>query len=382
MQVVCVSVREKEGQEAHADLSQSAMPAPPQPHHDDDSINYTDSNSNSTTTHTTDAYTYHGLPGDDYRHDSHSRSQSSHGGSSSPVAPAYSPITPKVQPVLPATIISPDENSDDWKFGSVVHRPQQERPHQQPARSIESHPPPPAASRIPPAEYIPQPPSLPFSSDDAGDAIALRAAISTLQFQKKKAQSDIKTLASIKQLALDDPETFKDELAAGRVSEQRPNLGSLRAILDNIEDGDSDDEVVLGASREDEDQPLPAEVPDSQPSQEVKMEPEDGAQKQFPRIPGPQTIVRMPHVNWGKYGIAGEPLESLHEQQQRWPGSFGQGDKGREYTVAAPYSPFVDSLDDQQQQSNGTDGSRKDSGPAPSLTGTISEHVMETRSRN
>jgi hypothetical protein len=237
-----------------------------------------------------------------------------------------------------------------------------------------------------------QPPNLPFSSDDAGDAIALRAAISTLQFQKKKAQADIKTLASIKQLALDAPDTFKDELVAGRLSEQKPSLGDLRAIMDNSEDDDADDddddEVVLGAPREEEVEKVsPAGMPDSRPpqlaSRGARADFEDGAQQRFPRIPGPQTIVRMPNVNWAKYDIAGEPLDSLHEQQRRWPGTFGQGDQGRDYAIAAPYSPFLDILlDDQQQQVHDTDGVRKDSGPAPSLTGTISEHIMETRSRH
>ncbi|EMF17234.1 uncharacterized protein SEPMUDRAFT_19358, partial [Sphaerulina musiva SO2202] len=231
----------------------------------------------------------------------------------SPVAPAYSPITPKVQPVLPACtappLVSPEEHHDP-------HMPRD-------APSLL----PPAASRIPPANYIPQPPSLPFSSDDAGDAIALRAAISTLQFQKKKAQHDIHTLVTIKQRALDQPETFKDELAAGRLREQRPSLGDLRAILDNIEDDDLDDE------------------PSQLAPPKIKAESEHEVQKHFPRIPGPQTVVRMPHVNWAKYGIAGEPLDALHEQQRRWPGAFGHGDRGREYAIAAPYSPFMDAVE-------------------------------------
>lgn len=356
-------------------------PRPLQHDHDFPAISNPSTTTTTTTTSNTTtapAYTYHALP-PDYRDDpdsqahshSHSHSRSSHTGSSSPVAPAYSPITPKVQPVLPACtappLVSPEEHHDP-------HMPRD-------APSLL----PPAASRIPPANYIPQPPSLPFSSDDAGDAIALRAAISTLQFQKKKAQHDIHTLVTIKQRALDQPETFKDELAAGRLREQRPSLGDLRAILDNIEDDDLDDEVTLGATRDAQSEnSLPAETPDSEPSQlappKIKAEPEHEVQKHFPRIPGPQTVVRMPHVNWAKYGIAGEPLDALHEQQRRWPGAFGHGDRGREYAIAAPYSPFMDAVEGQQV--NDTDVSRKDSGPAPSLTGTISEHIMETRSRN
>ncbi|USW48109.1 Putative ZZ-type zinc finger-containing protein [Septoria linicola] len=355
---------------------------------------------------TNNAYTYNAFA-DDYRHDA-AQHHSTHGGSSSPVAPAYSPITPKVQPVLPAysaPTSSWPEDGGAFTFAPPVAHHQQSDPYhrvvsQQPekeqqkqhASASTTQPVQPSlqSSRIPPTEYIPQPPNLPFSGDDSGDAIALRAAISTLQFQKRKAQDDIKVLASIKQLALDDPKGFADELAAGRLSEQKPSLGDLRSILDNIEDGDDDDEVVLGATRDEEEQSqraasLPAEIPDSQPSQlasqELKADSETGSHVRIPRIPGPQSVVRMPHVDWGKYGIAGEPLEHLHEQQRRWPGMLGPGDhKAREFSVAAPFSPWQDTLDDHQMQQG--DGGRKDSGPTPSATGTISEHVMETRSRN
>ncbi|KAK4637684.1 uncharacterized protein CLAFUR5_01905 [Fulvia fulva] len=314
----------------------------------------------------------------------------------SPRAPAYSPITPKVQPVLPVPVASatqPPFVPPDHGAAFTFQAPVPDAHTQQPARE---------KPLIPPTEYIPQPPNLPFSSDDASDAIALRAAISTLQFQKKKAQGDLKTLQSLKQLALDDPAHFKTELAAGKLTEQRPTLGDLRAILDQESDGDDEDE--------DDDTPLtngrlengtngratakrslsphlPAEIPDSQPSQPQsqtdtsdKMDVE--AVTPFPRIPGPQNVVRMPYVNWDKYGIAGDSLESLHAQQQKWPGSAGTSQsKGREYTVAAPYSPFVDSIDSQQRAEG--DG-RKDSGATSTTPGgtTNSDRPMGTRSRN
>ena len=130
----------------------------------------------------------------------------------SPRAPAYSPITPKVQPVLPVPAATPrafvpPDNGANFTFQVP------DAQTQQPAKETPV---------IPPTEYIPRPPNLPFSSEDASDAIALRAAISTLQLQKKKAQGDLKTLQSLKQLALDDPAHFKTELAAGKLTEQRP----------------------------------------------------------------------------------------------------------------------------------------------------------------
>ncbi|GIZ40560.1 hypothetical protein CKM354_000389400 [Cercospora kikuchii] len=357
-------------------------------------------------------------------YDHASQQSSSHGGAASPIAPAYSPITPKVQPVLPAYSAPAFANAHhgaEFTFAPVTEQQQQQRrsssgsPHTQQqhvpamvpaqgqtlAKSIETQPAPKPA-RIPPTEYIPQPANLPFSGEDSGDAIALRAAISTLQIQKKKAQDDIKTLATIKQLALEDPATFHKELAAGRLREQKP---SLRDILDNMEDDDDDDEeeVALGASREEDQEAsqrtvrLPSEIPDSQPSQsasgDIDMDAgKDNPPKQFPRIPAPQNVVRMPHINWDKYGIVGHPLDDLHEQQRKWPGTLGgsDGEKRREFAIAAPYSPWEDKLHDQQpgqahvSTPDALDGGiRKDSGaPVPSATGTISEHIMETRSRN
>ena len=239
---------------------------------------------------------------------------------------------------------------------------------------------------IAPTQFIPQPPPQPFSGEDSTDAIALRAAISSLQFQKKKASDDIRTLEKTRRQALDDPTRFKEELAAGRVQEKKLIAGDVRAILDAESDEDDlEDEVMAdataGAERTDdmEDVKVP-EIPDSQPSRPTTS---DGkfesippitkkpAKPPFNTIPGPQNVVRMPHINWDKYHITGEPLDRMHEQQRRWPGSTAYGtDRGREFSVAAPYSPWQDSLDGQQD--------RKDSGGS-FADGTGSEHPMETR---
>ena len=292
-------------------------------------------------------------------------------GATSPVAPAYSPITPKVQPVFPATYPPPDQYA-----AQTVIRPDtnEQVPSQQPE---------PIA---PPAQYIPPPPPPPFSSEDSTDAIALRAAISSLQFQKKKAQDDIKALENTKKQALDDPALFRSELAAGRLNERRPQVGNLQAILDQADSDESEDEkeVILGASTaEREKHGHPAEVLDSQVSRATtsssKATPKKQASAPFDRIPGPQTVVRMPHVNWDKYHVVGEALDSMHEQQRRWPGSFEYGqERGREHVVAAPYSPWLDSLDGQQRWNT---EQRNDSivTPVNATTPTVSEHIMETR---
>lgn len=290
----------------------------------------------------------------------------------SPVAPAYSPITPKVQPILPASVPSHDG-------APAVPPPDTDTYSPTSAEPIAST-----------AQYVPAPPPQPFSSEDSTDAIALRAAISALQFQKKKAREDLRTLEVVRKQALEKPQQFKDALVAGRLKEQRPQYGGVQAIIDQAESDDEEATAGPGASAEDpaveqessQTQALPAEVPNSQPSPPSiasSIEPpaaQSNAPADFARIPGPQNVVRMPHVNWDKYHIVGEPLDRMHEQQRRWPGSFAYGqNRGRESTVAAPYSPFLDALEE-------ADGSRKDSitpTHLASATGTISEHPMETR---
>jgi hypothetical protein len=327
-----------------------------------------------------------------------SQPSSSNDGSSSPVAPAYSPITPKVQPALPAIghtqhgfevpSIPPTNAIPDI----MMH---DDRPPEQPYdhHSQPSHPftggkapipppaPPPAPSAISETEYIPEPPPQPFSSEDSADAVALRAAISSLQFQKQKAKSDLQVLEGLKKKALEDPQRYKRELLAGTLKEQRPNFGSIRDVLDAPEEeGDDDDEVVLGAS----DSPASrAGANHDHSSSEVSPTNQPaGKDAPFGQIPGPQTVVRMPPINWDKYHVVGESLDALHEQQRRWPGSTpGQGDRGREHSVAAPYSPFYDTLDSPAQQQHRNDSHASALGTS---FGSTSEHPMETRrtSRN
>ncbi|KAK6425555.1 hypothetical protein LTR95_016251 [Oleoguttula sp. CCFEE 5521] len=311
----------------------------------------------------------------------------------SPVAPAFSPITPKAQPVLPvgfthdapplrsipsATYTGTTMTDHTTNGAAEIKREEQTSP----AQGINT------PSPIPPTEHIPQPPPLPFSSADSTDAIALRAALSALQFQKQKARQDLTTLETLKQQALANPEKFRDELVAGRLKEQRHTFGTLQDILDTPSDAsDGEEEVVLGASRG---QPtMRNEVPDSQPgSFTTASRPNSSSATtpvSFPPIPGPQTMVRTPPINWEKYNIVGEGLDSLHEQQRRWPGSApGQRDKGREHVVAAPYSPFADTLDGRVGQAgHGRNGSGGGSAGGlvreASVTGTVSEHPMETR---
>nr|POF12751.1 hypothetical protein CFP56_09903 [Quercus suber] len=271
-----------------------------------------------------------------------------------PPRPDYSPITPKVQPILPAIVPS---------LAGQPPLPQHERAQEQQNSAIQPVAIAPVAAPAqkeqppkPTPSYIPRPQPKPFSSEDSTDAIALRAAISALQFQKKKAQDDVRALEATRRKALQDPLLFKDELAAGRIREQRHTPGDMNSVLDasDSEDEDEDD--------------MDLSVAENTSKETLPRKPSAPSQPPFARIPGPQNVVRMPPINWDKYNIVGAPLDELHEQQRRWPGSAPYThDRGREHSVAAPYSPFHDPLYD----ANGTE--RKDSGA------TVSEHPMETR---
>lgn len=336
-------------------------------------------------------------PSDEADHRSTDHQPSSHEGSSSPVAPEYSPITPKVQPALP--VIAPRQDGLPPEVPPIPEAPGEATMTEQPpvhvfpparpdvsmsdvpAVSPATAPPPPS---LPETEYIPEPPSLPFSSEDSPDGIALRAALSSLQFQKQKAQQDIQTLDQIKKQAMADPERFRQELVAGRLKEQRPDFGSIRDILDAAEEGDDDEEVVFGARDEARNSQV-AEVPDPQPSSFSQPAESANSTPPFPPIPGPQDVVRMPPINWEKYHVVGEALDALHEQQRRWPGSTPGQERGREHALAAPYSPFYDKLDapstsgqhdTDPHRSHGSVGSAIHT---PSVTGTVSEHPMSTR---
>lgn len=277
----------------------------------------------------------------------------------SPVAPEFSPITPKFLPALPAlptTVAHLSSTESPRVVDTSTHAAQQDG----------------AAGR--PTQHVPEPALQPFSSDDSTDGLALRAAIYSLQFQKRKAQDDMKALEQLKNLALADPERFTQDLLAGKLKEKRQRFGSLEELLDVVEDNDEEDgqasttyDAAMGDERE------LAEVPSSQST----------ASPIFPPIPGPQDVVRMPHINWNKYHIVGEPLDALHEQQRRWPGAAPfQQNRGRDFAVAAPYSPFYDSFDGHQRhQRNISDGSRKDSVTPSTAVGTptVIDHPYETR---
>jgi len=228
--------------------------------------------------------------------------------SQSPTAPPISPITPAAQFAVPATShFSPDQSTSP--------------------RTIPP-PPDPEWSSQHQSAYITQPPSVPQPEDDNIDAIALRAAIYTLQIQKEKSLRDIKTLQKLRVAAALDPDGFLDEYTAGRLRQETNSRDPLGATF---EENDSEGEDTEETGR-------------------------DLNTSAYPLIPSRQNVIRCPPINWAKYEIIGAPLDRLHEAQRRRPSPgepVREGDLSRasipaEHLIHAPYDPFKDRLDNTQ----------------------------------
>lgn len=288
----------------------------------------------------------------------------------SPEAPPASPLTPvlKAATLIPDNTVSALPKGASQPFSGL------------PPTSTQQHG---GATRSAP-QFIDRPMPLPFSGEDSTDAIALRAAISSLQFQRAKAQQDLRTLEQIKNQAVENPEEWTQHAI---LTESRPAKGKQPGEkwvpppnFDHDSDSDSEDDAMAGAEREHPEatgsRPSFSHVEEIPDSQQTPVDSSFGsllasqpksAQEQaqrprpmvFPDVPGPQEVVQCPPIEWSKYHIVGESLDKLHREQQLRPGVGGS--QGRESVVTAAYNPFVDRFDGEQRPSP-VQGERKDSG--------------------
>ena len=164
--------------------------------------------------------------------------------------------------------------------------------------------------------WIDEPEPLPVSLDENPDAIALRAAISILQMQRQQTLRDIRNLDRMKQEAMKDPKAFVDDLKAG-------NLQKSAQIESSFDSGDEDD-----TDRE---------------SKAIE------STSKFGTLPTPQNVIRAPPIEWSKYHIAGDALNTMHQVQQRYPGvteeALARGVQPQPHEIAAPYRPFADKIE-------------------------------------
>ncbi|KAF1360664.1 hypothetical protein EJ07DRAFT_71863, partial [Lizonia empirigonia] len=217
--------------------------------------------------------------------------------------PPVSPITPT------ATVaqLAPIERSDS-------------RPRNAP-------PPPPA-----PTAFRQQPPSVPISESENPDAIALRSAISLLQLQREKSKRDLRALEQLKHAAVQDPQAFMRSIQEQKAQAAPAHSDVLTPTLAGLADfAATDDEDTAAGQQPGVGRKDSANV-DARPA------------PKFPPIPQPQNVVRCPPIEWAKYHIVGEPLNKMHQEQKKWPGSteppkLANGYRAPPHSVTAPYSP-------------------------------------------
>lgn len=198
----------------------------------------------------------------------------------SPTRPPVSPITPPLNP----------KKLDDAPSSSTTGELRSPAPPQQPQK-IYRHP------NQEAQEFIPLPVATKetVDLDDNPDAIALKNTISVLQIQRQTAISDMKTLQKIKKRALADPEGFADDLASGRIKTRAQGMMSYKC----------------GSESEDNEQDASGIKPVTDGT--------DSFASAWPELPTPQNIVEAPVINWAEYGVMGESLDKLHDEQMRNP---------------------------------------------------------------
>ncbi|KAI8940441.1 hypothetical protein NX059_004128 [Plenodomus lindquistii] len=232
--------------------------------------------------------------------------------SASPNRPPVSPITPTVT----AAQLAPVERTESH------------------ARIVPPPPPPPPPPR---ATFISPPPAVAISESENPDAIALRSAISLLQLQREKSKRDLKALQELKTVAVADPQAFARAIQQQQAQAARSYhdvlTPTLSGLTDSVPSHDDHSDTGAGANARKDSADVHAKLP----------------QTQIPPIPQPQNVVRCPPIEWSKYHISGEPLDKMHEEQKKWPGSTDpprtkSGQRAPPHSVSAPYSPFTDNV--------------------------------------
>merc|ERR1711977_636045 len=138
----------------------------------------------------------------------------------------------------------------------------------------------------PPQIAVSAPAPEPIKFEENPDVLATKSAISILMMQARIAAEDIKSLQRTKERGLQDPDEFMRALQAGEIKQKGDTFMGLAQ--------DDDEE-------EEEDSTKP------------------GESKSWEKLPKPQDVVRMPHINWDQYAVVGESLNKLHSEQLRNP---------------------------------------------------------------
>jgi hypothetical protein len=113
--------------------------------------------------------------------------------------------------------------------------------------------------------------------------------------------------------------------------------------IDNKEDVSEDSTVASPAAQ----RPSPSRPSSSRRMTSTSSDQSNSVRtrKNWPVIPGPQNVVRVPAINWASYGIVGEPLDKIQAEEVARPS------RSEPAVIAAPYSVFRDTLTDQSASS-------------------------------
>lgn len=198
-----------------------------------------------------------------------------------------------------------------------------------------------------PQVSMPQPKPQTIDYEHNPDVLAMKSTISILQLQAKNAQRDMVTLQKIKERAMEDPEGFVENLKGEKEKEKVAPRGRRRELVDPKRGEEGLPMEIESSSDEDEDENEDTEMSGTSQANGVLA---PAADAPWEKLPTPQNIVRCPPVNWAKYGVMGESLDRLHEDQVRRPSQgksatikadgttshvFGDGEK-KEYVAQKP----------------------------------------------
>lgn len=173
------------------------------------------------------------------------------------------------------------------------------------------------------------PPPEPIDFESNPDVLAIRSALAILQMQRGRAVRDMRALEAARVAAVQDPEGFARDLAAGRVggigdwagrrgARGKQQLGGLggEGGLPGLPTADKDGEAMDVDSEGGEDS---SEDEDDEEDTEGNRDGTRASNKAWATLPTPQNVVRMPPINWARYAVVGESLDRLHEEQRARP---------------------------------------------------------------
>lgn len=195
----------------------------------------------------------------------------------------------------------------------------------------------------------------------------------------------MRALSRAKQEALKRPEEFARDMMSGRVVLKEDGLFSPAGIRAAGQHDEDEDEEDSSESDEDEDEEVVKVNGHGQNGEgssrnggglepsPMKARKKGKGTARPPKaawlnLPQPQSVARSPTINWSQYGVRGEALDKLHDEQISAPtrgtpatvkadgtydfkGGHNPDDGKKLAGVAAPYSAFRDKLDKKSRSS-------------------------------